>query len=99
MSKRSHIKAKISGFVSGIFSKKEEPVQLSHDDCRDVDLETPSLVAGDENDKDEEEKSDEVEVLAAEEAKNASAQPSKNIGNRLSGFVKGILRKEETKSV
>ena len=26
MSKRSHIKAKISGFVSGIFSKKEEPV-------------------------------------------------------------------------
>ena len=99
MSKRSHIKAKISGFVSGIFSKKEEPVQLSHDDCRDVDLETPSLVAGNENDKDGEEKSDEVEVLAAEEAKNASAQPSKNIGNRLSGFVKGILRKEETKSV
>ena len=99
MSKRSHIKAKISGFVSGIFSKKEEPVQLSHDDCRDVDLETPSLVAGNENGKDEEEKSDEVEVLAAEEAKNASAQPSKNIGNRLSGFVKGILRKEETKSV
>ena len=46
---------------------------MSHDDCRDVDLETPSLVAGDENDKDEEEKSDEVEVLAAEEAKNASA--------------------------
>ena len=99
MSKRRHIKAKISGFVSGIFSKKEEPVQLSHDDCRDVDLETPSLVAGDENDKDEEEKSDEVEILAAEEAKNASVQPSKNIGNRLSGFVKGILRKEETKSV
>ena len=99
MSKRSHIKAKISGFVSGIFSKKEEPVQLSHDDCRDVNLETPSLIADNGNDRDEEEKSDEVEILATEEAKNAKGQQSKNLGNRFSGFVKGILRKEETKGV
>ena len=44
---------------------------MSHDDCRDVDLETPSLVADSGNDRDEEEKSDEVEILATEEAKNA----------------------------
>ena len=46
---------------------------MSHDDCRDVNLETPSLVADGGNDKDEEEKSDQVEILASEEAKNAPA--------------------------